>query len=468
VADLAATFRKPFAEQVAAFRLRLGDLVPTSRWDDISRHQHDRAFMVAGALKADLLADLAAAVDKAISQGTTLDEFRRDFRALVEKNGWHGWTGEGTAKGEAWRTKVIYRTNLATSYAAGRRAQLVEGDYAFWVYRHGGSLEPRLHHLAWDGVALPPDHPFWATHSPPNGWGCSCRVFGARSEAGIKRVGGIPGKELPDDWLSADPRTGAPKGIDKGWDYAPGASATGDINAALTAKQGKLPAPLAQGLRQTASTVAPTDAAVVADLLSRLIGSDGLQIAAMIRARAASLVEDRLDLGQKMALHAYTMGPFYGPLTSYQRLRAKGLIAPDPDQEALGAAIDAALVRLPTVSGLFTRGVPAPSERMMSFFLDVPIGTQFSFEGITSSSMDPEKAFKGPLRFIIQGLTGRQINHLSDLDKQEEEVLLRRGLQFRVLARTYANEVVTLWIEELRPHSWRDLPREAMHSEVLG
>lgn len=229
--DLAATFRKPFAEQVAAFRLRLADLVPTVRWDDISHNQHDRAFMVAGALKADLLADLAAAVDKAVTQGTTLEEFQRDFRAIVEKNGWHGWTGEGTAKGEAWRTRVIYRTNLATSYATGRRAQLIAGDFKYWVYRHGGSLEPRLQHLAWDGIALPPDHPFWVTHAPPNGWGCKCRIFGARTEAGIRRVGGVPGKELPDGWDSIDPRTGVQVGIDKGWGYAPGASVAEDVLA---------------------------------------------------------------------------------------------------------------------------------------------------------------------------------------------------------------------------------------------
>ena len=122
---LTASFRKPFAEQVAAFRLRLGNLTPTVKWDDIQRAQHDRAFMVAGAQKADLLAVLAAAVDKAVSQGTTLDEFRRDFREIVERRGWHGWTGEGTKGGEAWRTKVIYKTNMATTYAAGRMAQLV-------------------------------------------------------------------------------------------------------------------------------------------------------------------------------------------------------------------------------------------------------------------------------------------------------------------------------------------------------
>ncbi|MEI4195235.1 phage head morphogenesis protein [Roseovarius sp. E0-M6] len=190
MADIAATFRQPFKEQVAAFRLRLGNLVPTSRWDDLWQSQHDRAFMIAGATKADLLSDLAGAVDRAISEGTGLEAFRKDFRAIVEKHGWHGWTGEGTEKGEAWRTRVIYRTNMRTSYMAGRHAQLVEGGFKFWVYRHGGSLEPRLHHLAWDGLILPADHPFWQTHFPPNGWGCSCRVFGARTIEGAKRKGG--------------------------------------------------------------------------------------------------------------------------------------------------------------------------------------------------------------------------------------------------------------------------------------
>lgn len=229
MADLRATFRRPFAEQVAAFRLRLGDLVPTARWDDIARSQHDRAFMVAGAMQADLLADLGAAVDRAIAEGTGLEEFRRDFRRIVAERGWHGWTGEGTKAGEAWRTRVIYRTNMATSYAAGRMAQLVEGGFAFWVYRHGGSREPREVHLGWNGLVLPPDHPFWATHAPPNGWGCSCYIVGARSEAGARRLGGDPDKALPDGWQAPDPKTGAPAGIDKGWDYAPGATAVDAI-----------------------------------------------------------------------------------------------------------------------------------------------------------------------------------------------------------------------------------------------
>jgi hypothetical protein len=253
VSELLATFRQPFPEQIAAWRVRLGNQLPTAAWDDLWQAQHDRAFVVAGAVKADLLADLAGAVDKAISKGTTLEEFRRDFRQIVETRGWHGWTGEGTAKGEAWRTRVIYQTNMRTSYAAGRHAQLVAGGYKFWVYRHGGSLEPRLQHLGWDGVALPPDHPFWSTHYPPNGWGCSCRAFGARSEAGIKRVGGDPSKTLPEDWDMIDPRTGAPDGIDKGWAYPPGATVAEDVARVTAAKTQALPPALGAVLGEAAA-----------------------------------------------------------------------------------------------------------------------------------------------------------------------------------------------------------------------
>jgi hypothetical protein len=249
---LSGVFQLPFPEQIAAFRLRLGNLVPTARWDDIEGQAHDRAFMVAGAMKAELLADLAAAVDRGIAGGGTLDDFRRDFRAIVARHGWHGWTGEGTKAGEAWRTRVIWRTNMATTWAAGRRAQLEAGNFAFWVYRHGGSREPRPQHLAWDGLALPPGHPFWATHAPPNGWGCSCKVYGARSEKGVRRLGGDPDKALPPGWDARDPRTGAPPGIDKGWAHAPGATVAGQVQQ-LARKIAALPAPLGSALGDAAA-----------------------------------------------------------------------------------------------------------------------------------------------------------------------------------------------------------------------
>lgn len=253
---IAASFGKPFAFQLAAYRLRLAQLQPTFAWTDVWKSEHDRAFMVAGAVKADILADLAAMVDKAVTQGTTLEEFRRDFRSLVAEKGWQiSKAGQGTKKGEAWRTRVIYKTNMATSYAAGRWAQLKAANYPFLVYKHGGSLHPREQHLAWDGLVLEADHPFWASHAPPNGWGCSCYVNGARSKAAARRVGGKPDKGLPVGWQKLDPKTGAPVGIDKGWDYAPGASVADAVIALVEQKVPQLPASLGSDLGLSAAAL---------------------------------------------------------------------------------------------------------------------------------------------------------------------------------------------------------------------
>lgn len=188
-----------------------------------------------------LLADLAAAVDKAIADGETLQGFRKRFAEIVDRHGWHGWTGQATAKGRAWRTRVIYETNLITSYAAGRYAQLQAGGYDFWIYKHSDFVQhPRPLHVAWNGLTLPANHPFWQTHYPPNGWGCRCRAVGARGPASIRRLGGDPDKPLP-AWVGRiDPKTGAPVGIDKGFAYAPGASVAGLVRS-LAPKLDRLP-----------------------------------------------------------------------------------------------------------------------------------------------------------------------------------------------------------------------------------
>lgn len=254
LSDLFGILRKPFAEQVAAFRLRVATLLPTRSWEDVWKSQHDRAFVVAGAMKAELLSDLAGAVDKAIAEGTTLETFRADFRSIVAKHGWVGWTGSDTKGGQAWRTRVIYRTNMITSYAAGRFAQLQAGNFEYWVYRHGSPLDPRIIHLGWDGLILPPDHPFWLTHAPPNGWGCTCYIVGARSIADAVRKGGKPGLALPPNWASLDPKTGAPHGIDRGWDYAPGATAAEAIRA-IAPKVDQFPVEIATALLQVFNDV---------------------------------------------------------------------------------------------------------------------------------------------------------------------------------------------------------------------
>lgn len=232
-------FQLPFEEQIRFFRQKLN--LPTRHWDDILKAAHDRAFVVAGAMKADLLADLSGAVSRAIADGKSIHWFRQEFKSIVAKNGWQGWTGEETAAGRAWRTRVIYTTNLRTSYAAGRYAQLTHPDLLatrpYWRYVHNDTvLHPRPLHLAWGQkpVVLRHDDPWWKTHFPPNGWGCRCSVTAVRPSA-------YKGEPAPEGgtYEKVD-RNGQihtlPKGIDYGWDYAPGANATTPLADLLNQK----------------------------------------------------------------------------------------------------------------------------------------------------------------------------------------------------------------------------------------
>ena len=219
----------PFDEQVEFFREKLS--LPTRSWTDLWQNQHDVAFVVAGAARDDLVNDLRTAVDQAIADGTTLETFRRDFDGIVAK---HGWRHKG---GRAWRTEVIYATNLRTSYAAGRYRQMKDSvdRRPYWRYRHSHAVEhPREQHVAWDGRVLRHDDPWWGIGYPPNGWGCQCYVE-ALGERDLRRAGKSGPDTAPPVHMRTvtvgatgpSPRTArVPEGIDPGWAYAPGQTAT--------------------------------------------------------------------------------------------------------------------------------------------------------------------------------------------------------------------------------------------------
>jgi hypothetical protein len=217
---------------------------------------HDRSFIVAGATKADLLADLQAAVDKAIAQGTGKEAFEKEFRKIVADRGWTGWTGEDWEGGIAWRAGVIWDTNMTTSYAAGRYAQLTDPELLarrpYWKYIHAdGVIHPRVLHEEWgnSGLTLRHDHPFWKTNYPPNGFGCHCRVIA------VKTPGEGDATEPPEGWNKIDAKTGRLPGVDKGWDYAPGASVADELRKLVAEKAAALPEPLARDFLAQAEKV---------------------------------------------------------------------------------------------------------------------------------------------------------------------------------------------------------------------
>lgn len=235
----------PFAEQIAFFRRKVN--LPTHSWTDIWQGEHDHAFVVAGANRDDLVADFRAAIDKAIAQGATLEDFRKDFDAIVAK---HGWSYNG---GRNWRSRVIYETNLRTSYAAGRYAQIqaIKHRRPYVQYEHSDAVEhPRPEHLAWNGLVLHVDDPWVVVHWCPNGFGCQC-AWRSLAKRDLTRLG----KDGPDQappmnmqtvtvgTRGPTPRTvETPAGVDPGFGYAPGRDAWLKQQAAAAIVETEAPA----------------------------------------------------------------------------------------------------------------------------------------------------------------------------------------------------------------------------------
>ncbi len=198
----------PFAEAQNFLRRKVN--LPTETWKDIQDGMHVSAFVIAGAQKEELLSDIRASLQKALDEGTTLADFKKDFRATVQKHGWN-YKGE-----EGWRTATIFNTNMRTAFSAGNEAQLqrTKSRRPFARYIAGLSANPRQDHLNWHNIILPIDHPWWSTHTPPNGFGCKCRKVSV-SRFELKRNGWEVSRNAPTSPQSK-------KGVDESFHFNPG------------------------------------------------------------------------------------------------------------------------------------------------------------------------------------------------------------------------------------------------------
>jgi len=237
-------------------------------WYDTWKDANSRSFTVAKAMKADVLKAIRSEVTKAIEgdwfdvvgpdgattrikRGLTLQEFQKRLKPQLKTLGWWGKGVDDQGKeiqlGSPYRLRTIYRTNIQTSYMAGRYKQQTAavGGLPYWQYVAIMDAKTRPAHRALDGKVFPADDPFWDTHYPPNGWGCRCRVRpltrSALDREGLKvedSDGKFTTKEEPIG--SGDERKlvkvtgykttnafGQPVTVypDAGWDYNPGKSA---------------------------------------------------------------------------------------------------------------------------------------------------------------------------------------------------------------------------------------------------
>ncbi len=206
---------------------------PSFRWDEVAPREHALQFTVARTAGFDVLDDIRAATRKAVVDRIPFEQFRDELVPLLKSKGWWGErkvtdprTGE-IAKvqlGSLRRLDLIYDANIRTAEAAGdwSRIQRVKDVLPYLEYMTSVSERKRPLHLSWVGTTLPVNDSWWATHYPPNGWRCKCRV---RSRA-EPRDGALTTRPP----LNARPWTNGttgetrlvPAGIDPGWDHNPG------------------------------------------------------------------------------------------------------------------------------------------------------------------------------------------------------------------------------------------------------
>lgn len=182
--NLSLAFNLPPERAVDYFQSK--GLAITWGWRDMAAAAHARAHTVAGVTKLDVLQDIKEALTRALNEGRTYADFKRELIPLLQKKGWWGYlaqtdteTGEMAGKGlTPRRLETIFRTNLQSSYMAGRyQAQRADVDNRpWWMYVAIMDSRTRPQHASLNGRVFRYDDPFWQKFYPPNGYNCRCRV----------------------------------------------------------------------------------------------------------------------------------------------------------------------------------------------------------------------------------------------------------------------------------------------------
>ena len=263
-----AQFARLFAltpEGAAEYLKGRDRITPTLDWRALWQEEHAQQFTVSRLTRLDLLKTVQEKIAASVGGDLTRRDWTRDVTAMLKEAGWWGNievmdpdTGEVlTTRFNPSRVKLIYDTNVRMAHAAGRweRIQAAKGTHPYLRYITKDDGRVREEHAAWHNLTLPVDAAFWATHYPPNGWRCRCRVI-AMSQAEYDRGQSPTGDPLettaPEPttvgWLNK--YTGeieqVPLGIDPGFNYNVGMGRAARLAQTVDAKRAAAHPALAQ------------------------------------------------------------------------------------------------------------------------------------------------------------------------------------------------------------------------------
>jgi len=172
----------PFDEAIDYFRNKVP--VSPERFRALSIAARKKAFTVADGANRQVRDHIKQLLDHSLSEGLTLKDFQEGAADVLDN--------AGIAPREPWYWETVYRTNMQTSYQAGRWQQMTDPEVVSErpYIRYVSALLPttRPSHREKHGLIYPADDPFWSTWYPPNGFNCYCSAQSI-SESLLKRRG---------------------------------------------------------------------------------------------------------------------------------------------------------------------------------------------------------------------------------------------------------------------------------------
>ncbi len=116
------------------------------------------------------------------------------------------------------RLDLILRQNVAMAHAVGQR-EVAENPAVMELlpcYEYSTGPNPRPEHAAFDGLVLPKDDPFWATHYPPWDFNCNCLALDTAAQPNGKSSGFKSGSPMEGhlDHRGMRQLTGNPSGFE--------------------------------------------------------------------------------------------------------------------------------------------------------------------------------------------------------------------------------------------------------------
>lgn len=208
-----------FEEAIAAFRKRVP--ISDAAWAQLTEAEREFAFKVSGAAQADLVTDAWEAIDTALVEGTTFDDFKAEVGSALEA----AWGGA-----DANRLETVFRTNTQTAYNGGRHEIMTHPEVkkAREYWRFDAVQDNRTSEVCeeLDGTVRPADDPWWRSHTPPLHFNCrSIIVPLSREEAEEEGIDDDAPEVEADDGFGRAPSTGGD------WDPDPSdyPSAIGDV-----------------------------------------------------------------------------------------------------------------------------------------------------------------------------------------------------------------------------------------------